>query len=222
MDEFNRFRRLTYFLYHLYALIKHWIKDNSWYTVAFHQIISLKLFPSIDTYLQSLAVVFFSRTDGFLPRNIYNVDTRYICITLPQENINVSLILSFSFFLLFPGLVYIDIPGQKVSVSMQKNLDHYYASAPGNFSVYLWTGDYKTSWFVGSINDSPAPTMSLYSVNFQVPTSLSGGNYVVQTVYYTNNPGAPPNFYQCSDVLIVSANATEVEAAKHHNCMKHD
>ena len=126
-------------------------------------------------------------------------------------------------FLSYPS-IFIDVPGQKVTVTMQKNLDHYYASAPGNFSVYLWTADYKTSWMMGTINDSPAPTLSLYPVTFQVPTALSGGNYVVQTVYYTNNPGAPPNFYQCSDVVILSSNATDIEEAgkQHHHCTKHN
>ena len=30
------------------------------------------------------------------------------------------------------------LPGERADVVMLKNLDHFYAAAPGNFSVFLW------------------------------------------------------------------------------------
>lgn len=134
---------------------------------------------------------------------------------------------------------------------MQKNLDHFYAAAPGNFSVYLWDQSGKRSvvrsphskrwpWvytpalagaialataveavyprdrcarpeqarakpdpltlltlhvlhmqisflrcsvFWGSVPDSAAPTLSLYPIDLDVPTTIPSGNYTVQTIY---------------------------------------
>jgi hypothetical protein len=103
---------------------------------------------------------------------------------------------------------------------MQKNLDHYEASSPGNFSAYLWSAAGKST-FWGAVPDTPAPTLSLYSVVANIPASTAPGNYTLQTVYATNNQGAPGFFYQCSDVQILAPTSEARPVDPHHDCTKH-
>ncbi len=110
------------------------------------------------------------------------------------------------------------MPGEQVSIVMQKNLDHFFAASPGNFSTFLWDASGK-SLFWGAVPDSAAPTLSLYTLRLTLPTTVPAGNYTVQTIYSTNNAGAPGAFYQCSDVMVVSPNAAAVDPT--HECKGH-
>eukprot|EP01108_Squamamoeba_japonica_P002521 TRINITY_DN2213_c0_g1_i2.p1 TRINITY_DN2213_c0_g1~~TRINITY_DN2213_c0_g1_i2.p1 ORF type:complete len:159 (-),score=39.97 TRINITY_DN2213_c0_g1_i2:59-535(-) len=92
------------------------------------------------------------------------------------------------------------------NVVFQKNLDHYYASNPGSFVIDLamnknpQEGDFKP---LKKIADSATPTGYIYAEMVSVPivsTELEG---VLRVRYITNNPGAPPVFYQCSDVSLM-------------------
>jgi hypothetical protein len=114
------------------------------------------------------------------------------------------------------GQIVAVVAGEKSQVVLQKNLDHYYATTPGNFSVYLWDAAGK-SQLLASIPDDPSPSMTLYPVTVTLPSTVPAGNYTLQSVYYTNNPGAPADFFQCADVVVFgSANAAEVAAAASH------
>ncbi len=105
-------------------------------------------------------------------------------------------------------------------MTIQKNLDHFEASNPGNFSVFMWNST-GGNIFWGSVPDTAAPTLSLYYLDLVVPKTLPTGNYVLQSVYATNNPGAPPNFYQCSDVAVLAAPSAEAQAAKPDHAHMH-
>lgn len=83
---------------------------------------------------------------------------------------------------------------------MLKNLDHFNASIPGNFSAYLWDSA-GTSTFLGVEKDTKDPSMTVYRVPFTVP-KVPVGNYVIQSVYTTNSP-VHPTFVQCSDVEVI-------------------
>jgi hypothetical protein len=90
--------------------------------------------------------------------------------------------------------------GDSHHVDLIKNLDHFNASKPGNFSVYLWNAAGPT--FVGTAMDTNAPSLSVYRVDADIPKTAAAGNYILQSVYYTNSP-VHPVFYQCSDVQIL-------------------
>ncbi len=72
--------------------------------------------------------------------------------------------------------------------------------------------------FLGSIKDTDTGSMETYRLEVAKIPDVAPGKYIVQTIYYPNNPNAPPAFYQCADVQIFKPNATE--AAKklvHHH-----
>ena len=51
---------------------------------------------------------------------------------------------------------------------MMKNLDHFNAAAPGNFSAFLWSAAGKST-FVGAYPDTPAPSLTQYNLPITVP-----------------------------------------------------
>jgi hypothetical protein len=107
------------------------------------------------------------------------------------------------------------VPGEKIDVILMKNLDHWNSAAPGNFSVYLWDSN-GASTFIAATPDTNAPSQSLYELLGFVPATATAGPYVLQTIYYPNNNGAPPSFYQCSDVTVlvpVASSPAQLEAA---------
>jgi predicted carbohydrate-binding protein with CBM5 and CBM33 domain len=87
-------------------------------------------------------------------------------------------------------------------MQMMKNLDHYNTGAPGNFSVYLLNAA-GTSQFLAITPDTAAPSLTLYQTPVTIPANAPTGNYTIQTIYNTDNSGAPAAFYQCSDVQIL-------------------
>lgn len=59
---------------------------------------------------------------------------------------------------------------------------------------------------------SAAAALTAASYSLPTPTPCS-----------TNNPGAPPTFYQCSDVVVLNLNteaAAKVDATGSHDCLK--
>ena len=52
------------------------------------------------------------------------------------------------------------------------------------------------------IPDGGEPSLSIYTTDVHIPDKARG-LYVLQVDYRTNNPQAPPNFYQCADVMVV-------------------
>jgi len=82
---------------------------------------------------------------------------------------------------------------------INKNLDHYNAMNPGNFTINLLNTNQQFLMTIGSVPDSNAPSGSIYQLYQKVPGNLGNGEpYVVQAIYYTNQGY---NFYQCGDVI---------------------
>jgi len=48
------------------------------------------------------------------------------------------------------------VAGQNAYATLMKNLDHYNAPAPGNFSVFLWNGA-GSNMLLSATPDTPAP-----------------------------------------------------------------
>ncbi|XP_045172862.2 uncharacterized protein LOC123534610 [Mercenaria mercenaria] len=94
--------------------------------------------------------------------------------------------------------------GKNTTVTFQKNLDHWVKASPGYFAVAIMQEskqrimDYKE---IARVPDMGEPSLTLYSVTGMVPSRISG-TAVLQVTYVTNNPDAPPVFYQCADVAI--------------------
>ena len=107
--------------------------------------------------------------------------------------------------------------GDELWVNMLKNQDHYLAGAKGNFTAYLWDAQGNKK-FIGSTPDSAAPSLTQYRVRSpDVLKNAQPGNYTVQTIYYTNNPQAPPAFFQCSDITVLGQNAESLTKKHEHN-----
>ncbi|XP_078333218.1 uncharacterized protein LOC111100524 [Crassostrea virginica] len=91
-------------------------------------------------------------------------------------------------------------PGQTLSVTFQKNLDHFLSSSPGNFTVAIGSVATEKFQVLATIADKGEKSLTLYTAQVKIP--LVKGNYAIQVTYNTNNPGAPASFYQCADVMI--------------------
>ncbi|XP_062566425.1 uncharacterized protein LOC134228738 [Saccostrea cucullata] len=89
-------------------------------------------------------------------------------------------------------------PGQMLSVTFQKNLDHFLSSSPGNFTVGF--GRATTFQTLTTIPDKGEKSLTLYTALVKIP--LVKGNYAIQVIYNTNNPKAPPQFFQCADIMV--------------------
>jgi hypothetical protein len=108
-----------------------------------------------------------------------------------------------------PGPPVAVYPGS-VNVVINKNLNHFWPQNPGNFSVFLWKGN--TAVRIATFPDTNESTdPQTYMLNVKVPEHPRQVSYVLQAVYFTNNPNEG-NFYQCSDIAIgPSGNSTAVE-----------
>lgn len=85
-----------------------------------------------------------------------------------------------------------------------QNLDHFYAKAPGNFTIGpIINGE--PGPILATVEDTSAPSLTYYSTELTVPSMARPGLYVLQVKYNTNNPQAPPTFYQCADVEVAAA-----------------
>ena len=64
---------------------------------------------------------------------------------------------------------------------MVKNLNHYSAGNPGNFTINLLDNDENFVATIGSTPDTSDPEGTIYQVNDKTPTGLtSGDSYVIQ------------------------------------------
>ena len=94
--------------------------------------------------------------------------------------------------------------GETITVTFQKNLDHWVKATPGNFKISLMMDGNSTPMASAMLNDMGEPSLHLYSTTLMVPMSAMEGKYMIQVVYNTMNPKAPPMFYQCADVMIMT------------------
>jgi len=92
--------------------------------------------------------------------------------------------------------------GSNFTIVFQKNLDHWYQANPGNFTVNWSTTVSNDFEFVATVPDDGEPSLTYYEVMVTVPNMIVKHG-VLQVVYYTNNPSAPPSFWQCADFGIV-------------------
>ncbi|XP_033753957.1 uncharacterized protein LOC117337208 [Pecten maximus] len=94
--------------------------------------------------------------------------------------------------------------GQNFTVSFQKNLDHYVAATPGSFTVSIGSERGGTKLNVlANIPDAGEPSLTVYSVNVTIPMDLEPRReYIMHSAYITNNPQAPPEFFQCADIMV--------------------
>jgi len=94
--------------------------------------------------------------------------------------------------------------GSTYPIAFQKNLDHFNRGAPGNFKGFFWLKAMPGMVIdLFQIPDTPAPSLSVFTVNLFIPVNASlVGEGVVQVVYVTENPEAPPYFFSCADIQI--------------------
>lgn len=92
--------------------------------------------------------------------------------------------------------------------------------AAGNFSAFLWNVATGTATFIAATPDTNAPSLSLYKLIGFTPAAAAPGAYILQTIYNTQNPAAPPQFYQCADVTVLSpiAMTPEIDAEARKRC----
>jgi len=102
---------------------------------------------------------------------------------------------------------HIVVRDEDYTVVMVKNVDHWNAKDPGNFTVNILDQfNNMVVANVGTVKDSNRTDGSIYQAVIDVPESLvSGDPYVVQAIYYSNTVenGSPLTFYQCSDVIAI-------------------
>ncbi|KAK6167608.1 hypothetical protein SNE40_021593 [Patella caerulea] len=90
---------------------------------------------------------------------------------------------------------------QNLTVVLQKNLDHYSTTDPGQFTISFGATEGSGMKMLGMIPDTSEQSLSLYAMNVTIP-SVSSGQYVLQSVYITNNPKTLL-FYECADIMIM-------------------
>eukprot|EP01012_Entosiphon_sulcatum_P040758 TRINITY_DN54471_c0_g1_i1.p1 TRINITY_DN54471_c0_g1~~TRINITY_DN54471_c0_g1_i1.p1 ORF type:complete len:163 (-),score=21.24 TRINITY_DN54471_c0_g1_i1:60-512(-) len=88
-----------------------------------------------------------------------------------------------------------------VTIVFQKNLDHYNPANPGSFVVSIASETDMKFIKLGEVPDAGDKSLTLYTEEISIPRSIRGPA-VLQVTYTTNNPQAPPVFYQCADVLV--------------------
>ncbi|XP_070534912.1 uncharacterized protein [Ptychodera flava] len=91
--------------------------------------------------------------------------------------------------------------GSQYTVTFQKNLDHFNSTTPGKFTIGMSDPTQQTFQQLSMVPDDSQPSLSLYSVNVTIP-GVVYTHGVIQVQYQTNNPAAPPVFYQCADVFL--------------------
>jgi hypothetical protein len=82
--------------------------------------------------------------------------------------------------------------GETITVTFQKNLDHWVKATPGNFKISLMMDGNSTSMASAMLNDMGEPSLHLYSTTLMVPMSAMEGKYMIQVVYNTMNPIIEP------------------------------
>ncbi len=96
--------------------------------------------------------------------------------------------------------------GSDYTVVFQKNKSHFTTysngtSTNGFFEIGFWTA--KQCKVLLKIPDTNTPSLYLYASSVTMPDGPVGVPAILQVTYTTNNPDAPPKFYQCSDVMLI-------------------
>eukprot|EP01092_Planopodium_desertum_P011954 TRINITY_DN5548_c1_g1_i2.p1 TRINITY_DN5548_c1_g1~~TRINITY_DN5548_c1_g1_i2.p1 ORF type:complete len:170 (-),score=46.07 TRINITY_DN5548_c1_g1_i2:106-576(-) len=91
-------------------------------------------------------------------------------------------------------------------VTFQKNLNHWYAANPGNFTISYSKSNNPVSQadfhVIGTIPDTNSSSLTLYIQQVRLPISSGHENHgTLQVIYYTGQAGL--NFYQCADVAVL-------------------
>lgn len=92
----------------------------------------------------------------------------------------------------------------KAIIIFQKNLDHFNMKSPGSFVVNMGVIDpgKEVKWTtLDTIKDSNTTSLYVYESTVNIP-DMEHMHVVIQVIYNTNNPDAPPQFYQCADVAV--------------------
>jgi hypothetical protein len=92
--------------------------------------------------------------------------------------------------------------GGTYNFTFQKNLNHYDEKTPGSLSLALWDSTYSKMTMLSTVMDTNTTSPWLYVVKVQLPDDKMD-HAVLQAVYNTSNPSAPPAFYQCADIMLV-------------------
>lgn len=101
------------------------------------------------------------------------------------------------------------VAGESYFVTFQKNLNHFDVSHPGYFAISFLAnitedGMCNDAVLLAKVPDTSDPSLTLYTVKVIMPTTPTDHG-VLQAVYTTDNPKAPPDFYQCADIKLVLA-----------------
>merc|ERR1719238_2021899 len=98
-------------------------------------------------------------------------------------------------------------PGEKITIEIMKNLDHFNHDLPGNFTLGFGVSVADHYKIFATIPDDARPSLSHYRFTTQVPASAPAGGYTIQAIYNTHANDAPAQFYQCGDVTVAKADA---------------
>jgi hypothetical protein len=94
-------------------------------------------------------------------------------------------------------------PAIPFTVTFQKNENHFNPDGPGNFTIdYSMTGDSGPWRILSVLPDTNTDPLTLYSQVVKLPIRAHDTTSVLRVTYWTNNPAAPPAFYQCADIVI--------------------
>ncbi|XP_065191975.1 uncharacterized protein LOC135823069 [Sycon ciliatum] len=91
--------------------------------------------------------------------------------------------------------------GEKVNITIQKNLNHFNADKPGHFLVSY--GSDEKMQAIGMTPDTNTSSPWIYELSVEIPRTEKHEMGIMQVQYVTSNPNAPAVFYQCADVAVV-------------------
>jgi len=88
--------------------------------------------------------------------------------------------------------------GENITVIFQKNLNHWDATNPGNFTVNF--SENGMMWKnLASMPDNNDASLTLFTLNVTIP-NIKAPKTMLQVIYAPNGPPGP--FYQCADIGI--------------------
>jgi len=93
-------------------------------------------------------------------------------------------------------------PGSQTVITVIKNVDHYFAANPGNFSFYGFSSGGRSP-LLALLPDTQTGNLFEFNVTLPTPAGVLPGDYFLQVAYFTNNPRAAPVYYTCVDSRVV-------------------
>jgi hypothetical protein len=138
--------------------------------------------------MHSAILLLYSHYNTFKGADVCNYEKPAPCGGMKQEDPEVSF-----------------EPGEEITVTFQKNLDHFNSGGPGYFEVSFWGADFPNGTSLIKVPDSAdIKTLEVWNVNVTLPKlTKPEPKGILQLVYSTNNPNAPPFFYQCADIHLM-------------------